>query len=305
LKKAIALFSTLLILVLVIMLMSISLKNSLNIKIAQKSDKDLVQENISVNDVKKFIDKKLIEPINRKAGKEKNQMYNKLFKIPISINNPIDNATISIEIKSNDGKININNFFNNFDTSEFRENFLVALGILDIKLFTRIFLANITDDAKLSSSYKLVTYSTDFKPGSIKSLDEFNQVLDIYIQKSNDYKAKDIIWDEYIKYEGAGLDINYMDILMIDALPITLDSAIREGLIKKTLVISSFDDFGFSVDNQAEFENILNKNKVGFKNIEIFCDINIKSINYLIQYTFNYGLKNKKINNLSLDKWDY
>ena len=232
-------------------------------------------------------------------------MYNKLFKIPISINNPIDNATISIEIKSNDGKININNFFNNFDTSEFRENFLVALGILDIKLFTRIFLANITDDAKLSSSYKLVTYSTDFKPGSIKSLDEFNQVLDIYIQKSNDYKAKDIIWDEYIKYEGAGLDINYMDILMIDALPITLDSAIREGLIKKTLVISSFDDFGFSVDNQAEFENILNKNKVGFKNIEIFCDINIKSINYLIQYTFNYGLKNKKINNLSLDKWDY
>ncbi len=300
-KKAIALFSTLIVLVLVTMLMSIALKNSTNIKKSQNFDRQLIQENLLINDIKTIFDKKIFAQYNTKSNEQKILILNQLINTPMQFPNRIDGSTITVTIQSSNGKININRLMD-FDMQNFRRSFFSALNIMDIPLLEDIINANLKRNNITNESYRIAFMQEDFLEGRIKSLEEFQKIFNLYVQQSYDTEVGSIKWKEYLKFSAdEQLDINYMPRVLLNALPISFTKEMMKTLDDKNSVITSLEKLNLI----SEKKNELSKLKVDLFSNEILTTINIKSINFEVECTFYYNIKNKKISDIRIQRWNY
>lgn len=302
-KKGIALFSTLIVLIVVISLMSLSLGSVTSIKKNILLDKQIIQENLIVNDLKEILEKKVLAQINLKGSVEQVHLYQKIFKNPITIINEVDNSNIEMSITSHSGKVNFNRLIKNINMTTFRNKFLTKLHIMDIELFREIYETNLNADPTSNETYKLSYYNPDHIEGrDIRSFQEFFEILDIYIKFSGDKNVKNIPWQNYIKFTGETLDINYMDMILIDSLPVAFSFQLRQKLQNDKQVIESLEQLNVSEKEKT----ILSQLKVGVLSSELLCKINIKSINSKVEYGFIYNLSsNNKVYDISVDRWVY
>ena len=309
-KKGIALFSTLLILVLVIMLMSVSLRNTSNIKKSHNLDRTIIQENINITDINKILKDKILNKINSvKNKKDKIILLNALFTYPILIKNEYNSTTIELSIKSNDGKININNIKNKSYTNYIKSIFK-KIGIQDVDLLSLIILSNIDDSDKYNEQYRIANFNNDYKIGDIRYLLDFKNIINIYIQFSDDSEARDIEYDKYFKFttsdkRNGHLDFNYMDIKLIDSIDIVLKKDIRQKIAKKpSFFVSSKElELEYNEEDLYKPDQKLIDLGIDFFTIDTICRINIKSINNTVEYKFNFNIKNGIITNLEMDRW--
>lgn len=304
-KKGIALFSTLLIMVLVIMLMSVALKNTTNIKKSQQKDRYLIQENITINDIKKLLKEKVLERLNNLNGEKKIQLQKVLFSSPLTIINKFDNTTITITLRPEDGKININKI-DNADFKEYMKDILWKIGIKEVEIFRDVVMANIKTDSDQRDQYKLTQYNEDYNNGDITNYQDFKKIVDIYVMQSEDFNARKINYRKYFKFvkdvRGENLDFNYMDLILRKYI-VPLNSKNKKLITKSSYRFTNIKDF--KLEDEQKIEKVKSNFKtynIKFETINTICIINIKSINYRVQYSFNYDIKNGKITNIEMDR---
>lgn len=308
-KKGIALFSTLLIMVLVIILMTISLRNTSNIKQSILSDRYLIQENLTITDIIKYLEDKLfvkIKDIKDIGAKE--EILKLLFSSPLSIENEYDNSKVIINLKANDGLMNINHI-NATHYESYIKDIFKQIGITDPTLLAEIIMANYEKTDKYREDYRLNKTNPDFKYGNILSLEVFQKIIDIYISNSDDEtSAKNIEYQKYFKFldikktDQNHLNFNNMDIKLIDAI-VTLNSEVRKQIIEKTIPFTKYDELNLRKDDEVNEEALLTEQNIKFETKNILIQINIESINYSVECMFNYDYIGKTITNLEMDRW--
>ena len=310
-KKAIALFSTLLILVLVIMLMSVALKNTSNIKKISLSDRYLIQENLTITDIKKILDNKIFRKLKDLKSEDKVKVLNKLFSTPFEVLDSVNNSNITVTLKSNDGKVNIN-YITDHEQKKYIGNIFIKIGVLDSDMLTEILLANIESSSKYRDDYKMSINNLDYKNGNITNYSDFKKIIEIYVKHSEDVKAYDINYLKYFKFladdnaRNTNLDINYMEIELLDAIEnMSLKNSIRTKIKTKKGLFKKYSELELNNYNEVNEEDSLRKKSIGFITRNIICKINIKSINYSVQYIFNYNIENYEVSNIRLDRWVY
>jgi hypothetical protein len=309
LKKGIALFSTLMILVLVIMLMSVALKNSTNIKRSSLKDRYLIQENLTITDAIKLVDTQISGKLKNIGGEDRVRLQTKLFSTPLTIQDTVTNSVITIELDSNDGKININNIKNTDEIKKYILRVLSKVGVKEPMILGEILLANITNSDKYRDDYKLHLKQLDKNPGLIHSYLEFEEMLQLYVQNTYDIEALDIDFNKYFTFyvevdakynrsDEVKIDINYAEIELVEALEI-FPSHMRKSIIDKKILykleyveITEENEIMQSIVEKLETNNIILK-------------INTTSINNKVTYTINYNLKTRKISKISMDRWIY
>lgn len=310
-KKAIALFSTLLILVLVMMLMSIALKNTTNIKKTSVLDRYLIQENITIADIKKILDEKISSKIKSIDPENRGEALKLLFSTPLKINNSVDNSEITITLMPNDGKLNINYIIKN-EYQKYITRIFDKIGIKDSSLLLEIILANIVYTNEHNDNYKIALKDLDFKSGLIRKFDDFKKVIDLYVKYSDDFNARNINYTKYFKFINDSnernniLDINYMEIELLDALEgLSIKNSIRTKIKNKSFLFKKFEELELVEEGAVNEEELLRSKKIEFTTKNTICKINIKSINYSVQYIFNYDIENNKLSKISMGRWVY
>lgn len=313
-KKGIALFSTLMILVLVIMLMSVALKNSTNIKISTLKDRYIIQENITVTDLIKLIEEKIVPKFKLFKGENRVIVQEVLFKNPITINDKVTNSTITVKLIPNDGKININ-YINSIEGKKYIKKIFTAIGVQEPEILANIILANITNSNKYSDDYKLHIKEKNIQAGTtIKDKKIFDYILDLYVQNTTDNEVYTIDFSKYFNFyqnieekynriSGKSIDINYAEIELIDSLGVSLGNDVRKTIRNKTKTFYNYDQL--KLEDASKHKDILIDNGFGFKTKNILLEINTESINNRVKYLLNYNLETKKISNISMDRWIY
>jgi hypothetical protein len=311
-KKGIALFSTLMILVLVIMLMAVALKNSTNIKKSILKDRYIIQENLTVTDVIKLVDNQIASKLQSLSGEQRVEAQNILFAHPLNIQDSVTNSTITVTLKPNDGRLNIN-FINSDKGEKFIKTILEKIGVKEPEILSEILLANITNLDKYRDDYKIFLKEKDKRAGYINSYNEFKYMLDIYVQNTDDIEVYAIEFEKYFNFYNNTdqkfnrladniLDINYIELELIDSV-VSLKNSIRANIKQKDRVFYSLDEL--ELNSEAMEKETLETNGFGVVTQNIILEINIKSINNRVQYLLNYNLKTKKISNISMDRWIY
>jgi len=311
-KKSIALFSTLMMLVLVSILMTVALKNSTNIKKSSLKDRYLIQENLTVTDLLKLIDTKIASKLTAQKGKSRVDIQKILFLTPLMIKNSVTHSTIEVKMDSNDGKLNIN-FINSIDGAKFVKNLFGQIGVKEPQILVDIILANITNSGKYSDEYKIPLKQLDRRFGYIRSYEQFKDMLAKYVQNTDDQEAFSINFENYFNFyinaeqtynrvQSDILDINYVPLELIDSV-IGLNNSIRKNIQTKKYLFYSFGDL--SLDSKSNQKDTLEKYGFGFETQNILLRVNITSINNRVKYLFNYNLKSKKISKISMDRWIY
>lgn len=316
-KKGIALFSTLMILVLVIMLMSIALKNSTNIKKSSLKDRYLIQENITITDVVKLVEDKITSKLKSLKGEEKVEIQKVLFSNPLKINDSVTNSKIVVSMSPNNGKLNIN-FINSIDGEDYLKSIFSQIDVKEPQILADIILANITNSDKYNDDYKIHLKQLDKSFGYINSYEEFEDMLAVYVQNTDDIEAFSINFRKYLnfyvevqkdgkdkKYNRLAdniLDINYVPIELVDSI-VGLKNSIRKNIQTKKYSFYSFTDL--QLDSKTAQQKKLEDYGFGFETQNILLEINITSINNRVKYLLNYNLNTKKISKISMDRWIY
>jgi len=97
-----------------------------------------------------------------------------------------------------------------------------------------------------------------------------------------------------------------MEIELFDAIEnLSLKNSIRAKIKTKKSLFKSYSELQLNNDSEVNEEDNLRKKSIGFITKNIICKINIKSINYSVQYIFNYDIENYKVSNIRLDRWIY
>jgi hypothetical protein len=173
-RKAIALFSTLLIMTMVMALLSISLDNLTKINTKMRFDRDLIQENLTFVQMHTILKEQIIARL--KSIKNDNEKYNEtvlaLMKNPLTIQNPVNNNIVSLKLISTQngvpqplsGKLDFVEkigYLGSLEAKdeykkEFIEKLLTELNVEDTELFGKVFGANIgsTDDKMRADAQK-------------------------------------------------------------------------------------------------------------------------------------------------------
>lgn len=305
-KKAIALFSTLMVLVLVIILMSVALKNTTNIKQLSLQDRFLIQENLTINDVLALVDTQIASKIKNKSGKERVDLQKILFSSPLIIDNSVSNSTIEVNLIPNDGKLNIN--FLNTNELAIQNAFLSLfekIGVKEPEILRDILLANITNSSKFRDDYKLPLKQLDKNFGYILSKEQFDEMLNLYVRDTNDLEAFNIKFEDYLSFylnendtytsSHVAIDLNYAKLELIDAFAL-LPNSFRQNIKNNKLV--------YELPEKVELTEV-QKNILDFKTKNIILKINTTSMNNKVEYLLNYNLEKKKISNISMDRWIY
>lgn len=311
-KKSIALFSTLMMLVLVSILMTVALRNSTNIKKSSLKDRYLIQENLTVTDLLELINTKIAPKLLAQKGKSRVESQKILFSTPLVIKNSVTKSTIKIKMDSNDGKLNIN-FINSIDGVKFVKNLFGQIGVKEPQILADIILANITNSDKYSDDYKIPLKQLDRRFGYIRSYEQFKDMLEVYVHNTDDREAFSIKFENYFNFyinpeqtynrvQSDILDMNYLPLEIIDSV-IGLNNSIRKNIQTKKYLFYSFDDL--SLDSKSNQKDTLEKYGFGFETHNILLKINITSINNRVKYLFNYNVKSKKISKISMDRWIY
>ena len=309
-RKGIALFSTLLILVLVIMLMSISLKNSTNIKTTTLQDRYLIQENITVTDLITLIEKKIIVKLKDLNAQNRAEIQKTLFDNPITILDPVTNSTIEVIMYPNDGKQNIN-FINNTDGKKYIKKIFNSIGVLEPEILSNIILANITNNEEYSDDYKIHLKNNNKGAGYIKNEETFEQILDTYVQNTDDQEAYNInfkkyfnfyknIEQNYSRFADNVLDINFIEVQLIDNV-VNLNNDVRKKIQAKKSIFYQHSQLELEESERQDVSD----HGFGYKTNNILLEININSINNKVEYMLNYNLETQKISNISMDRWIY
>lgn len=344
-KKAIALFSTLLIMTLVMALITVSIEYITKIHTILRSDRDLIQHNLTFIDMKNFLDTKIQPRVSGLLNDSKayNDTMVKLILSPISIVNPVNNNIITIKLTSNNGKINFNTFLNwlnnklvsddgkdgvNADAlkKQFAIDLLTSEDFLmsDYQLFVDIFkanlgnplsqsnsknqnsslkeqvkkendtlkdLANATDDESTTGNYDLKNYDLYYtKQPQITSWQQFYQIYDVYLAFSQNKERKHIQWERYFYFDDpqkTKLDLNYMDKILIDAIPTQILSTNAKSSIKEhKKIYNSAEGLGISDSDKKKLETL----NLTFTSTDFNCEINIKSSSKEIKYSFKYSM---------------
>ena len=311
-KKGIALFSTLMILALVTILMSVALKNTSNIKRSVLMDKFLIQENLTTTDIVELIDTKIVKKLEPLKGLPKVRAQKVLFEQPIIIHDPVNNSSIKIQMLENDGKVNIN-FINSIDGTAFIKKIFNIIGVLESEVLIEIILANITNSNKYRDDYKIHLKDFDKQYGYITNKEQFDEMLNVYVQNTDDQKSYDIVFDKFFNFyvnddqqynrlSSNELDINYIEVELIDSI-IGLDNSVRKNIKNKEMLFYEYSQL--KLDNDSTQKKILENHGFGFETNNILLKINTTSINNKIEYILNYNLTTKKISNISMDRWIY
>lgn len=311
-QKGIALFSTLMILALVTILMSVALKNTTNIKRSVLKDKFLIQENLTTTDIVELIDTKIVKKLEPLKGLPKVRAQKVLFGQPIIIQDPVNNSSIEIHMLENDGKVNIN-FINSIDGTVFIKKIFNIIGVLEPELLIEILLANITNSNKYRDDYKIHLKNFDKAYGYITNKEQFDMILDIYVQNTNDQNSYNIDFEKFFNFyvndehqynrlSSNELDINYIEVELIDSI-IGLDNSVRKNIKNKEILFYEYSQL--KLDDDPSKKKILEDHGFGFETNNILLRINTTSINNKIEYTLNYNLTTKKISNISMDRWIY
>ncbi len=179
-------------------------------------------------------------------------------------------------------------------------------------MLIEVLLANIESSSKYRDDYKISINNLDYKNGNITNYTDFKKIIEIYVKFSQDTEAYDINYLKYFKFlndnnaRNNNLDINYMEIELIDAIEnISLKNSIRAKIKTKKSLFKSYRELELNNDSEVNEEDSLRKKNIGFITKNIVCKINIKSINYSVQYIFNYDIGNFKVSNIRLDRWIY
>jgi len=312
-KKGIALFSTLMILVLVVMLMSVALKNSTNITQSVLKDRYLIQENLTVTDAIKLFEKQIATKLVKVKGEKRVEFQKVLFTTPLQIQDSVTNSLVEITMIPNDGKLNIN-YIHGKEGEKMIKKLFENLEVNEPNILTEIILANITNNDKYRDEYKLPLKQLDTSFGYINSYDEFLEMLDIYVQNSDDSEVYDVDFKKYfhfyneagIKYNrmGGTLDINYIEPELIDSVTnVSIKNSIRKRIQEKNKLFYTWSEL--ELDNAAKEKEILKDHSFDLVTNNIILKINTTSINNKIEYKLNYNLTTKKISKISMDRWIY
>ena len=312
-KKGIALFSTLMILVLVVMLMSVALKNSTNITQSVLKDRYLIQENLTVADALKLFEKQIATKLAEVKGEKRVELQKVLFSSPLQIQDTVTNSLVEITMIPNDGKLNIN-YIQGREGEKMIKKLFENLEVNEPSILTEIILANITNDDKYRDEYKLPLKQLDRNFGYINSYDEFLEMLDLYVQNSDDSEVYDIEFKKYFhfyneigtKYNriGGTLDINYIEPELIDSVTnVSIKNSIRKRIQEKTKLFYTWSEL--ELDNAAKEKETLKDHSFNLVTNNIILKINTTSINNKVKYKLNYNLKTKKISKISMDRWIY
>ena len=311
-KKGIALFSTLMILTLVTILMTIALKNTTNIKKYALQDKLLVQENLTITDIVKTIDNKIVDKLKSLKNLSKVEAQKILFSESFIIKDSVNNSSIEIRIMENDGKLNIN-FINSVDGITFVKKIFDTIGVKESTVLTDVILANITNSNKYRDDYKIHLKNLDKKHGYISDKKQFDEILDIYVQNTDDTESYVIDFEKFFNFyvndaqsynrlSSNILDINYIELELIDSV-LGLKNSVRQSIKNKS---TSFYEYSqLQLDNELQNKDTLEKHGFGFDTQNILLSINITSINNKVEYILNYNLINKKITKISMGRWIY
>ena len=311
-KKGIALFSTLMILTLVTILMAIALKNTTNIKKYALQDKLLVQENLTITDIVKTIDNKIVDKLKSLKNLSKVEAQKILFSESFNIKDSVNNSSIEIRIMENDGKLNIN-FINSVDGITFVKKIFDTIGVKESKVLTDVILANITNSDKYRDDYKIHLKNLDKKHGYISDKKQFDEILDIYVQNTDDTESYVIDFEKFFNFyvndaqsynrlSSNILDINYIELELIDSV-LGLKNSVRQSIKNKS---TSFYEYSqLQLDNELQNKDTLEKHGFGFDTQNILLSINITSINNKVEYILNYNLITKKITKISMGRWIY
>jgi len=246
-RKGIAFFSSILIMTLVMMLVAIALSYVKDIKLSEAAEREKVIENIYFNDVYNFLIKNMKLVTGGKNPIEKRLILSMLFKTPIRIEDPVNNRILTIELRSNDGKININQI-SDFDFRiNYLDPFLESIEMGDKELFKELIMINSGKESNITKNgadmdLSLVDY--DFQKGDIRDFKTFYKILTRYVEISQDTEILSLDWESIIRFEGRGFDLNFAPKALIDPLPITLDEGTKEELSLHTKIYHSFEEIG-------------------------------------------------------------
>ena len=311
-KKGIALFSTLMILVLVVMLMSVALKNSTNITQSVLKDRYLIQENLTVADAITLFEKQIATKLTQLKGEKRVELQKVLFSSPLQIQDTVTNSLVEITMIPNNGKVNINYIHSSDLEIKFILSILERIGVKEPEVLSEILLANITNEDKYRDEYKLPLKQLNMNFGYINSYKKFHEMLDIYAQNSDDSEVYSIDFEKYFHFYVESkknykngfkdniIDINYIKPELISSI-VSLDNSIRKNIEKKDVTFSSFERMNLKKDSKEKLESY----GFGFITQNIILKINTTSINNKIEYKLNYNLKTKKISKISMDRWIY
>jgi hypothetical protein len=144
-----------------------------------------------------------------------------LLNSDLSFDDKKSSISLKIEVNSYADKININKL-KKFKKSSKKTIYDIILTILtsyavaDPQYFISIILDSIDSDNKeIVFGSEIVNYDNNFEDGLIKSMVQFRQIILYYYTQTNDEHIFSIKWEDFIRFSGNGIDINYIHPLLL------------------------------------------------------------------------------------------
>lgn len=229
---------------------------------------------------------------------QKEEYVSRLTKIPLFIEIESLDGGFEIDIGVNEGIPNINSIRDPWFKDEFFVPYLRELKIKDPELFVAVFLSNISSSTTGTMSYRVTKEEGRGSVSDIRDMEDFRLVLAKYVELSEDESALDLGWRDKVRFDGeSGLNMNYIDRDVIEALPVTLMSYEVSEIQKHDEIYTSIESMG--IDN---LDDIARMQKISplFQTNNLIITMKIDLPNREALYSFSYSLRGWKMSNLKV-----
>ena len=274
---------------LILLLSLLILKNiDISQKYIQKSN--LSSLNTQLN--RAFVD--ILEIIKNNQDEIKDAFtFSSFVNTPYFIGSDDEAYSITVDISSSSGTININNILSSSNQTnktiyDFLYMVLSEYRVKDPALFLAIVLDTLDKD-KEARVYGSEIFFEDsrFDIGSNITKQSFNLLLEYYVKKSYDANIYKIPWDEFVGFYGEKIDFNYIKEPFLNI----LQREYNLPTLEENEILDSYDKLNLSEDTKKEFEKI----GIGFFVPTIFCEIVVFYQNNKKSLKFLYDTKTKKV----------
>ena len=224
------------------------------------------------------------------------------MRLPLQIETKKGDFRLNAKLSSPYGKLNINKVLNSDGTIN-ESNLAVFMRlfaiypIADVDIFIKLVFDTIDpDSSERGADMEIALSRPDFKNGVIADSDQFNIIVERYIELTGDTAVLSIPWDRYIGYEGDKMDFNAItpDILSL-ILPTVSAEKIRalsqfrtKAYVTKEEAIAAEPSLG------GVFDTYFFVYKAGLS-YDLVCDVHVNENMHDEHVKFHYNLADKKV----------